>query len=47
MEHIFSRIDLTFTKQDLEMVLKDKTASAIPVKNLMEQRYIWSYTENT
>ncbi|MBZ8124048.1 bifunctional metallophosphatase/5'-nucleotidase [Bacillus thuringiensis] len=28
-----SRIDLTFTKQDGKLVLKDKTATAIPVKN--------------
>lgn len=34
-----SRIDLTFTKQDGKLVLKDKTATAIPVKMLMEQRY--------
>ncbi len=28
-----SRIDITFTKQDRKLVLKDKTATAISVKN--------------
>ncbi len=29
-----SRIDLTFTKQDGKMLLKDKSATVIPKKNL-------------
>ncbi len=30
-----SRIDLTFTKQEGKLVLKDKTATAIPEKTLL------------